>query len=58
MAKICSQTEVPLQFLCLQGLSKVQEAKRTEGFMPLEDGTRDAPSTFPTSLLLLFPSPH
>lgn len=34
MAKICGQMEVPVQFMCLQGLSKLQEAIRSQGFRP------------------------
>lgn len=58
MAKICSPMEVPVPLLCLQGLSKLQEATgpglhATEG-----RGQEMLPLTFcPASCLLLAPFP-
>lgn len=51
MAKICSQMEVALQGLCLQGLSKLQKAVRPQGLMSQRMDTGDAPSASLPGLL-------
>lgn len=53
--------EVPLQSLCLQGLSKLQEAMRTQSFMSQRVGDNRCslclPAQPPASCLLLPASP-